>query len=168
MNNDRLSKTVDDQAVEIAKLKKSSSEGREALMEEVHPLLEREFEERLTLKDKELSLEREAVKKVREERDQLQEHARKSGEMEKLLLEEQESLRKEIESLKLEKAALQKSHQTELEIARAEAGPAYLESDEFQAIDNEKYKTVLGNAVAAIRQWFRMDQPEAVWSTDEI
>ncbi|CAL1402269.1 unnamed protein product [Linum trigynum] len=95
MNNDRLSKIVDDQAVEIAKLKKSSSEGREALMGEIRPLME-------------------------------------------------------------------------WETVRAEAGPAYFESVEFQAIDNEKYKTIVGNAVAAIRHWFHMDQPEAVWSTDEI
>ncbi|CAL1353752.1 unnamed protein product [Linum trigynum] len=168
MNNDRLSKTVDDQAVEIAKLKKSSSEGREALLGEIRPLVEREYEERLARKDKELSLGREAVRKAQEERDQLQERAKKSSEMEKLLLEEQESLRKEVEALKLEKAALQVNHQAELETARAEAGPAYLESAEFQAMDNEKYKTIVGNAVATIRHWFRMDQPEAVWSTDEI
>ncbi|CAL1355567.1 unnamed protein product [Linum trigynum] len=168
MNNDRLLKTVDDQAVEIAKLKKSSSEGREALMAKVRPLLEREFEERLAAKDQELSVEKEAVRKACEEQDRLQERVRKSGEMEKLLLEEQESLRKEIESLKLENAAALKTHQAELETVRAEAGPAYLESNEFQVIDNEKYKTIVGNAVAAIRHWFRMDQPEAVWNTDEI
>ncbi|CAI0404849.1 unnamed protein product, partial [Linum tenue] len=111
MNNDRLSKTVDDQAAEIAKLKKSSSEGREALMGEVRPLVEREFEERLARKEKDLAAEREAVKKVRLELAQLQDRAKKSSEMEKLLLEEQDSLRKEIDSLKLER----KNHQAELE-----------------------------------------------------
>ncbi|CAL1393898.1 unnamed protein product [Linum trigynum] len=35
MLNDRLPKTVDENAVEIAKLRKSASEGRAALMEEV-------------------------------------------------------------------------------------------------------------------------------------
>ncbi|CAL1359942.1 unnamed protein product [Linum trigynum] len=168
MNNDRLSKTVEDQTAEIIKLKKSSSEGREALMAEVRPLVEREFEERLAAKDRELSAEKEAVRKALEEQDRLRERVRKSGEMEKLLLGEQESLRKEIESLKLENAAALKTHQAELETVRAEVGPAYLESDEFQVIDNEKYKTIVGNAVAAIRHLFRMDQPEAVWSTDEI
>ncbi|CAL1380157.1 unnamed protein product [Linum trigynum] len=80
--------------------------------------------------------------------------------MEKLLLEEHDALRQEVESLKLEKK--------NLETALAGAGLAYLESSEFQALDKEKYKTIVGNAVAAIRHWFRMEQPEAVWSTNEI
>ncbi|CAI0435395.1 unnamed protein product, partial [Linum tenue] len=102
--NDRLSRTVEDNAVEIAKLKKSADEGRETMMGKLRPQVKREFEERLAKKEEELLAEKGAVKAVGEERDRFREKALKSAELEKTLLEEQEALRTELAALKIEKA----------------------------------------------------------------
>ncbi|CAL1392878.1 unnamed protein product [Linum trigynum] len=168
MLNDRLSKTVDQNAVEIAKLKKSAAEGRSALIAEVRADIERSFHERLTKKEQELSSEKEMRRAAEEERDRLQRKLLRAEEIEKTLLEEQESLQKRIDALKQEKTALEQDRETDLAAARAEAGPAYLQSPEFQALDREKYKKIVGDVVAAIRHLFRDDQPEAVWDTDRV
>ncbi|CAI0377919.1 unnamed protein product, partial [Linum tenue] len=116
--NDRLSKTVDDNAVEIANLKKSLESGRAALEEELRPQLEKSFGERLASKEKELLNEKAGAKAVREERDRLLDSQRKSSEIEKALVEEQEALRREVDALKLEKASLQVAHEAELTAVR--------------------------------------------------
>ncbi|CAL1412914.1 unnamed protein product [Linum trigynum] len=166
--NDRLSKTVDDNTVEIANLKKSAEEGRAALMEELRPQMEKSFEEWLAQKEKALLDEREASKAIREERDRLQEELLKSRKIEKTLLEEQDALRKEVEELKLEKVSLLATREAEVAAARTEAGPAYLQSTEFLAQDKAKYKTVVGNVVAAIRHLFREDCPDIGWDADHV
>ncbi|CAL1360094.1 unnamed protein product [Linum trigynum] len=86
--NDRLSKTVDDNVVEIASLKKSLAEGRSALVEELRPQLEKGFAEQMARKDQDLKDEKEASKAVREERDRLRDSLQKSEEIERTLLEE--------------------------------------------------------------------------------
>ncbi|CAL1380166.1 unnamed protein product [Linum trigynum] len=137
-------------------------------MGEVRPLVAQDLEERLAQKERDLLAEKEAVKVAQDEQDQLQEKARRSEELERALLEEQEALRKEVESLKLDKVALQSSREAELDAGQVEAGPAYLKSAEFLALDNEKYKDIVGTTVAAIRHFFRRDQPEVNWNSDRI
>ncbi|CAL1382704.1 unnamed protein product [Linum trigynum] len=166
--NDRLSKTVDDNAVEIANLKKSAEEGRAALMEELRPQIEKTIEERLAQKDKALLDEKEVSKAVRTEKDRLQEELLRSGEIEKTLLEEQDVLRKKVEELRLEKTALLATHEAEVTAARAEAGAAYLQSAEFIAQDKAKYKAVVGNVVAAVRHLFREECPDIGWDSDRV
>ncbi|CAI0411394.1 unnamed protein product [Linum tenue] len=168
MLNDRLSKTVDENVVEIAKLKKNLAEGRSALIGELRPVLERGFEERLSKQREELSAEKKARVAVERERDSMQKKLRQAEEIGRTLLEEQESLQKGIDALKLEKATLQEGRKAELAAARAEAGSAYLQSAEFPALDGEKYKKIVGDVVAAIRHLFRSDQPDAVWDTDKV
>ncbi|CAL1410935.1 unnamed protein product [Linum trigynum] len=120
MLNDCLSKTVDENVVEIAKLKKSANERRVALIAEVRLEVACGFEERLAKQGEELLPEKEACcQAVREERDPLREKVQKSSEIEKALLEEQDALLKEVDALKMEKAALLKNHEAELATVRA-------------------------------------------------
>ncbi|CAL1402108.1 unnamed protein product [Linum trigynum] len=88
MLNDRLSKTVDENTVEIAKLKKSLAEGRSALIEELRPELERGFEEHLPKKREKLSAEKEAHVAVESERDSMQRKLHQAEEIGRTLLEE--------------------------------------------------------------------------------
>ncbi|CAL1377618.1 unnamed protein product [Linum trigynum] len=166
--NDRLSKAVDDNAVEIANLKKNLEGGRAALEKELRQQIGKSFDEELARKDKELADEREASRLIREERDRLQDSLRKSGEIEKTLLEEQDALSKEVAALKLEKTALEEKHEAEVAAARAEVGPAYLKSAEFLAYDKAKYKEVVGNVVAAIRHLVREECPDLGWDSDRV
>ncbi|CAL1370143.1 unnamed protein product [Linum trigynum] len=158
--NDRLSKTVDDNAVEIANLKKSLSDGRGALMEELRPQIEKSFTEQLARKDQDLAEEKKAVKAACAEKSRLEGMLQKSRAIEKTLLEEQDALRKEVDALKLEKASLLED--------REAAGPAYLNSVEFLAYDKAKYKEVVGNVVAAIRHLIREECPDVAWDADRV
>ncbi|CAL1361403.1 unnamed protein product [Linum trigynum] len=166
--NDRLSKTVDDDTVEIANLKKSLSEGRAAMIEELRSQIEKDFADQLARKDQELVSEKEATKAVREEKDRLEAMVQKSSAIEKALLEEQDMLRKEMDALKLEKASLLKDREIVVAAAQAAAGPAYLKYAEFLAYDKAKYKEVVGNVVAAIRHLIREECPDVAWDADRV
>ncbi|CAL1388012.1 unnamed protein product [Linum trigynum] len=137
-------------------------------MEEVRPALERGFEEKLAKKKEEMVAEKEAHQAVIEERDKLQAKLQQSKQIEKTLLEEQESLSKEVASLKLDKTALLENHESDLAAFRAEAGPAYVGSAEFQALDRAKYQKIVGDVVAAIRHLFRQELPDVVWETNLV
>ncbi|CAL1412214.1 unnamed protein product [Linum trigynum] len=168
MLNDRLSKTVDEKMVEIAKLKKSLTDERAKLKEEVRSELERGFEEKLSKQREELVAEKRACQAVIKERDGLQVKLQQSKEIEKTLLEQQESLSKEVAALKLDKTALTENCEADLAAARAKAGPAYVASAEFQALDKAKYQKIVGDVVAAIRHLFRQEAPDVVWDANLV
>ncbi|CAI0560255.1 unnamed protein product, partial [Linum tenue] len=62
--NDRLSKTVEDNAVEIANLRKSVSSQREAIVAEVWPEIQREFSDKLAEKEREVLAAKNALRRA--------------------------------------------------------------------------------------------------------